>query len=517
MASKTKKTMQYAAEDLKKALDAIDGGMPILKASKIFNIPRTTLTYKHKGIYPKQCRKGPPTNLTPGEEKSLVKWLDHIGDCGFPATKTQLLDSVEMLMKEFNRPNNFINNRPGNKWYSCFMNRHPELSVRMSQNISEANIRNWFGEIENYLKNNNFYHILNDSKRVFNADETAFFFNPKIKKVIVKRGESAVYNFINNNEKECLTTLITANAAGQLAPPMVIFPYIRIPSHIISSMPSEWGVGRSSSGWMTGQSFYEYITNVFYRWLLKQNIPLPIILFVDGHVSYLTLSLSEFCTEKGIVIIALYPNSTHILQPMDVSVFHPLKSGWRESVHKWKFEHDGQPIKRENFAPMLHEVLLKYIKPETIANGFRACGIVPFDPSNINFKKFFKSVETINSDLPSSKKTSKKDLTPNLRQQLIFLESKIEVETLIQFKSCGGVWSGRTEDTSLFDIWYNISSEINLLESTTQHSHNPDNSSAMSSNDSSSLDNTINNNGTDYFYLDKILAIAFIDFKYVFI
>ncbi|CAK9829701.1 hypothetical protein ANTRET_LOCUS6996 [Anthophora retusa] len=73
MASKAKKTMRYAAEDLKKALDAIDGGMPILKASKIFKIPRTTLIYKHKGIYPKECRKGPPTNLTPDEEKSLVK------------------------------------------------------------------------------------------------------------------------------------------------------------------------------------------------------------------------------------------------------------------------------------------------------------------------------------------------------------------------------------------------------------------------------------------------------------
>nr|XP_012148650.1 PREDICTED: uncharacterized protein LOC105663577 [Megachile rotundata] len=122
---------------------------------------------------------------------------------------------------------------------------------------------------------------------------------------------------------------------------MVIFFYVRIPSHIISLMPNEWGVGRSSSGWMTGQSFYEYITNVFYKWLLKKDIPLPVILFVDGHVSHLTFSL----------------------------------------------------------------------------------------------------------------------------------KSKIAPQTLIEFKSCGGVWSGRMEDTSLFEVWSNISSEVNLLKQTSTHAN----------------------------------------------
>ncbi|XP_076398102.1 uncharacterized protein LOC105662856 [Megachile rotundata] len=225
--------MRYAAEDLKKGLDAIDGGMRVLKASKIFKIPRTTLIYKHKGLYPKECRKGPPTNLTPDEEKSLVKWLSHIGDYGFPATKNQLLVSVEMLMKNLNRLNNFSNHRPRNKWYSCFMNRHPELSVRMSQNLTKARsniieqkIRNWFNEIENFLENNHFYHILNDSQH-FSMQTKLLFFNPKVKKVIPRRGEFTVYNFINNDVKECLTILITASAAGQLAPPMVIFSYGR--------------------------------------------------------------------------------------------------------------------------------------------------------------------------------------------------------------------------------------------------------------------------------------------------
>lgn len=48
--------------------------------------------------------------------------------------------------------------------------------------------------------------------------------------------------------------------------------------------------------------------------------------------SHLTLHLSDFCSANGIELIALYPNSTHILQPMDLAVFRPLKVAWRKEV-----------------------------------------------------------------------------------------------------------------------------------------------------------------------------------------
>lgn len=83
--------------------------------------------YKVKGKYDINCHIGPETTLTSAEEELLVKWLLQIAAAGFPATKLQLLDSVQMLIIKLNRPNKFKNNRPGKKWYRCFMSRHPEL------------------------------------------------------------------------------------------------------------------------------------------------------------------------------------------------------------------------------------------------------------------------------------------------------------------------------------------------------------------------------------------------------
>ncbi|KAI4455608.1 hypothetical protein MML48_9g00005395 [Holotrichia oblita] len=138
----------------------------------------------------------PPNNLTNHEEELLVKWLLHIAEKGFPATKTQLLDSVELLVKKLKRETTFNNGRPEKKWFACFMNRHPILTQRVSQNltssraaVTEEKIRAWFEEIESFIKEENVDRcIWEDPKRIFNADETAFFLSPKGQQVLVRKG-----------------------------------------------------------------------------------------------------------------------------------------------------------------------------------------------------------------------------------------------------------------------------------------------------------------------------------------
>jgi len=101
-------------------------------------------------------------------------------------------------------------------------------------------------------------------------------------------------------------------------------------------LPDNWATGKTEKGWITGEAFYEYIANVFHLWLLENNVPMPVVLFVDGHSSHLTLHLSEFASKNGIEIVALYPNATHVLQPLDVSVFGPLKKKFAQKVKEWK-------------------------------------------------------------------------------------------------------------------------------------------------------------------------------------
>lgn len=78
---------------------------------------------------------------------------------------------------------------------------------------------------------------------------------------------------------------------------------------------------------MKSELFYEYAGNILNTFLVENEIPRPVILFVDGHKTHLTYHLSQSCSELEIILIALYPNATRILQPANASEFKPLKSG----------------------------------------------------------------------------------------------------------------------------------------------------------------------------------------------
>lgn len=80
MATKPGIRFLYSEEDVKNALDAVRNGMLVFRASKLYNIPRTTLTCKVKGIYPVERKIGPDTVLSKNEEEMLVKWIFHLGN-----------------------------------------------------------------------------------------------------------------------------------------------------------------------------------------------------------------------------------------------------------------------------------------------------------------------------------------------------------------------------------------------------------------------------------------------------
>lgn len=102
-----------------------------------------------------------------------------------------------------------------------------------------------------------------------------------------------------NDDKENLTLCLGASADGKLMPVLALFPYKRIPQNILFKYPKkDWAIGRTDSGWMTSEAFYEYVANQFEPFLTKENITRPVALFLDGHVSHLSLPVCEFCKEK---------------------------------------------------------------------------------------------------------------------------------------------------------------------------------------------------------------------------
>lgn len=81
-----------------------------------------------------------------------------------------------------------------------------------------------------------------------------------------------------------------------------------------------------------------------------------------------------------------YPNSTHITQPCDTSIFGPLKRAWPVEVTKYERE-TGSRITLVDFVKILKRVHDKVMKPEAVINGFRMCGIFPLNADNVHYDR----------------------------------------------------------------------------------------------------------------------------------
>lgn len=453
---------RYSQYDVRKAMQAVKNkGLSITAASRKFGIPKSTLQDKLSGRTKLKVPLGRPSVLSPKEEQTLVDWINNVSNAGFCVKKEQILTSVARLVKELNRPNPFSGSKPGERWYRRFLNRHKEVARTLSETlakskayVSENNLRRWHSKVRCYVEKNHLGDIFQDPCRIFSADESAFFLCSKVKHVLVRKGLMGLKTSANatgNSKVEYLTVLVTGNAAGDLAPTVVMYPYKQVPQKVSNLIPDSWCFGNSECGWMTEETFSKYVVNVFYPWLLESGTPLPVALFINGQAPYINKHLSEFCSNHKIELIALYPNLINVIQPMEVAVFHPLNTGWREGVEKLQLENEGRKIQIEQFAPLLKEVIDNSVKKETIINGFKATGLLDLDSNQVKFHELLRK-------RPQQHELSRKLI--EVQGHLSYLEEKIGMEKLQSFVR----EEIKLRDEELFNVLHAIIEEISGLK-----------------------------------------------------
>ncbi|KAF9422337.1 hypothetical protein HW555_001927 [Spodoptera exigua] len=129
--------------------------------------------------------------------------------------------SEDYMVKAYNEVKSGISISAAAKKYNI---PYSTLSYKVHESraaVTNEALSNWFSEISEFSKEKSLESVTRNPKRVFNCDETAFFLNPKGNKVLAVRGNKTVYQKVNADEKECLTVLLTGNAAGDLPPPMI--------------------------------------------------------------------------------------------------------------------------------------------------------------------------------------------------------------------------------------------------------------------------------------------------------
>ena len=212
--------------------------------------------------------------------------------------------TVKAMLDKDGRANPFRQNMPGKDWWYAFLKRHPEISQRTPEVLQKsraysctpAAIEKWFSDFESFVVLND---IKNQSRRIWNADESGFPLCPNTSRVIAMRNQKHVYS-VNSDSKYQITTLVAANASGNVIPPMHIYPGKRAPrSNLLKGCVDGAYYGRSDKGWMTTKLFYGWLANHFAKQIPPER---PVLLLMDGHSTHIDVEVSKLCSQNGILL-----------------------------------------------------------------------------------------------------------------------------------------------------------------------------------------------------------------------
>ena len=150
-----------------------------------------------------------------------------------------------------------------------------------------------------------------------------------------------------------------------------------------------------------------------------------IVLTGDNLSLHLSETVIRACSKNNIAFVCLYPKTTHLLQPLHVAWFAPLKKVCRKTLEDWKkspqgLKHKGA-LPKENFNKLLKTLVSRLeengASSENLVSGFLKCCLYPFHP------------DAVYQRLPSENVMSlRKSLDESLLQQLQSMRESLDIE-----------------------------------------------------------------------------------------
>ncbi|KAK4073597.1 hypothetical protein Purlil1_12985 [Purpureocillium lilacinum] len=166
------------------------------------------------------------------------------------------------------------------------------------------------------------------------------------------------------------------SATGAFLPPLVIFKGKSVQQQWFPddlSLFSDWQFTATKNGWTSDQTAVEWLEKVFIPRTQPADPSERRLLVLDGHGSHETVEFMYLCYQHKI----LPPHTSHVLKPLDLSVFSPLKHYYRKQVGFLSLLTDSSPVGKQNFLSCYQRARELALTASNIKGGWKATGLWP--------------------------------------------------------------------------------------------------------------------------------------------
>ena len=211
-------------------------------------------------------------------------------------------------------------------------------------------------------------------------DETGFSTVPnKAGKVISLKGIKRVGTLTSAERGSMITMALAVSASGNSIPPFFLFPRVRMQADFMDNCSPGAEGWANGSIWMMQPEFFKFIKH-FVRYS-KSSKDSPTLLLLDNHSSHLSVEAIDYADDFGVTILSFPPHCSHRMQPLDVSVYGPVKTYYEQQYKAWRFNNVGKTFEIRHIPGLVRQTLDLALTPHNIKSGFRATGIYPYNPN----------------------------------------------------------------------------------------------------------------------------------------
>jgi hypothetical protein len=347
---------------------------------KAYKVNHKTLYRRINGGTSREDYTPKNKKLSSVEEEVLIKDILSLDTQGLPPSIALVRDMANSIHKARGGAGVGVN------WLGNFLKRTPALKPRLGRAYESQRrlcedpqiIRGWFELVKNTI---NKHGIL--PQDIYNFDETGFQMGQiSASMVVTDASKTGRPKQVKPTNTQWVTLIQGACADGSTIPPSLIFKGKEL-NHtwFYQGLPSTWTFTVSPNGWTTDQIGYQWIQH-FEKHTRQKTVGSKRLLVLDNHGSHTTPQFRTFCEDNSIILLWMPPHSSHMLQPMDVGCFDPLKTAFSKQNQDLIRNHVFH-ITKEDFITTFHQAFLTSFTQANVQAGFRGSDLHPFDPEAV--------------------------------------------------------------------------------------------------------------------------------------